>query len=89
MGCMVCHENDKDRKWACTWCQLRICRSCSEDLRAVPGRDLRTLLEAREKGETVVAEGMKKLEQEEGFRMVVEDVDGEEEGERKDREGRV
>jgi hypothetical protein len=29
---------------------------------------------------------MKKLEQEEGFRMVVEDADGEEEGERRDRE---
>ena len=44
------------------------------------------LLEARAKGQAVVAEGMKKLEQEEGFRMVVEDADGEEEGERRDRE---
>ncbi|CAN9296331.1 unnamed protein product [Alternaria alternata] len=86
MGCMVCHENDKDRKWACTWCQLRICRGCSDELRAVPGRDLGILLEARAKGQAVVAEGMKKLEQEEGFRMVVEDADGEEEGERRDRE---
>lgn len=83
---MVCHENDKDRKWACTWCQLRICRSCSDELRAVPGRDLGILLEARAKGQAVVAEGMKKLEQEEGFRMVVEDADGEDEGERRDRE---
>ncbi|KAG9187653.1 hypothetical protein G6011_05524 [Alternaria panax] len=87
MGCMVCHENDKDRKWACTWCQLRICRSCSEDLRAVPARDLGFLLEARARGQAVMAERMNKLEQEEGFGTVVEDVDGEEEGERRDREG--
>jgi hypothetical protein len=84
MGCMVCHENDKDRKWACTWCQLRICRSCSEDLRAIPGRDLGTLLQNRAKGEVMAPTA--KVE-EDGFRMVVEDVDGEEEGERRDREG--
>jgi hypothetical protein len=48
---------------------------------------LGTLLQARAEGNAVVAEGMKKLEQEEGFRMVVEDVDGEEEGERRHRQG--
>jgi hypothetical protein len=84
---MVCFENDKDRKWACTWCQLRICRTCSDDLRAIPGKDLGTLLQARAKGEVVAAERAKM--QEEGFSMVVEDIDGEEEGERKDREGGV
>ncbi|KAI4620615.1 uncharacterized protein J4E87_007303 [Alternaria ethzedia] len=84
MGCMVCHENDKDRKWACTWCQLRICRSCSEDLRAIPGRDLGTLIQKREKGE-VMAPGMKLKE--DRFTMVVEDIDGEERGEGMDSEG--
>lgn len=84
MGCMVCHENDKDRKWACTWCQLRICRSCSEDLRAISGRDLGTLIQKREKGE-VMAPGMKLKE--DRFTMVVEDIDGEERGEGMDSEG--
>jgi hypothetical protein len=47
MGCMVCHSNETDRKWACTWCQLRICRGCSEALCMVPGRDLWVLMERR------------------------------------------
>ncbi|KAH7402504.1 hypothetical protein BKA66DRAFT_564419 [Pyrenochaeta sp. MPI-SDFR-AT-0127] len=53
MGCMVCHSNDNDRKWACTWCQLRICRACSEELNMVPGRDLGKLLEAKKELEGV------------------------------------
>ncbi|KAF1913846.1 hypothetical protein BDU57DRAFT_324467 [Ampelomyces quisqualis] len=47
MGCMVCRANDRERKWCCTWCQLRICRSCSEELRVVPGRNLGRYLDER------------------------------------------
>lgn len=47
LGCMVCHENTKERKWSCTWCQLRICRPCSDELRRVPGRDVAVLVQAR------------------------------------------
>ncbi|KAF1842345.1 uncharacterized protein K460DRAFT_182643 [Cucurbitaria berberidis CBS 394.84] len=54
MGCMICHANERERKWACTWCQLRICRSCSEELNMIPGRNLRALLNA--KGEVHGAE---------------------------------
>lgn len=63
MGCMVCHSNEKDRKFSCTWCQLRICRACSQELLAVPGRELGPLLQAREEMEG------------EGPRVLVEDVD--------------
>lgn len=66
MGCMICHSNEKDRKFSCTWCQLRICRGCSAELMTVPGRDLGALLAARE-------------EQKDGPRVLVEDVDLEEE----------
>ncbi|KAH7406053.1 hypothetical protein DE146DRAFT_431961 [Phaeosphaeria sp. MPI-PUGE-AT-0046c] len=48
MGCMVCRTNDRDRKWCCTWCQLRICRSCSEELKMVPGQSLSLYLRIRE-----------------------------------------
>lgn len=65
MGCMVCHSNKKERKFSCTWCQLRICRGCSEKLVQVPGRDLKVLLGERE-GEERSGEGL---------RVVVEDVD--------------
>ncbi|KAL6703766.1 hypothetical protein ACN47E_009065 [Coniothyrium glycines] len=47
LGCMVCRCNDKERKWACTWCQLRVCRACSEELRMIPGRDLGVLLRSK------------------------------------------
>jgi hypothetical protein len=46
---MVCHSNEPDRKWSCTWCQLRVCRACSDDLAHVRGRDLAALLSARAK----------------------------------------
>ncbi|KAF2030283.1 hypothetical protein EK21DRAFT_112004 [Setomelanomma holmii] len=49
MGCMICHANAPDRKWACTWCRLRICVGCSEELMMVPGRSVGALLEVREK----------------------------------------
>ena len=74
MGCMVCHSNEKERKFSCTWCQLRICRACSDELVTVPGRDLGALLKAREmeremqKEEVGASEG-------EALRVLVEDVD--------------
>jgi hypothetical protein len=49
MGCMVCRVNDKERKWCCTWCQLRICRGCSDELSMVPERNLGAYLEQRER----------------------------------------
>ncbi|KAF2823574.1 hypothetical protein CC86DRAFT_372506 [Ophiobolus disseminans] len=69
MGCMICRANERDRKWACTWCQLRICRGCSEELRAVEGRNLGVLLEMRE-----VREGVERGVRE---RMEVEEVERE------------
>lgn len=69
MGCMVCHSNEKERKFSCTWCQLRICRGCSEKLVALPGRSLGRLLKMEGK------EG----KEDGGFRVVVEDVDFEDE----------
>lgn len=48
MGCMICRANDRERKWCCTWCQLRICARCSEELTMVPGRSLDTYLRVRE-----------------------------------------
>jgi hypothetical protein len=71
MGCMVCHSNEKDRKWACTWCQLRICRGCSEELRMIPGMKLGKLLEARSE---------EQIKDEEKPGIIVEDVDEEEAG---------
>lgn len=47
LGCMLCHKNDPERKWTCSWCNLRICWACSEELKSVPGRDLRVLVERR------------------------------------------
>ncbi|KAF1934270.1 uncharacterized protein M421DRAFT_411 [Didymella exigua CBS 183.55] len=47
-GCMACGANTPERRFQCTWCQLRICRGCSDVLRAIPGRDLGVLLEARQ-----------------------------------------
>jgi hypothetical protein len=49
MGCMVCRVNDKERKWCCTWCQLRICRRCGDELSMIPGKNLSRLLEERER----------------------------------------
>ncbi|KAF2632559.1 hypothetical protein BU25DRAFT_417183 [Macroventuria anomochaeta] len=71
MGCMICHANEKDQKFVCTWCQLRICRGCSEELMMVPGRDLGRLLEVRE--------GEMRRDGKSEVRVVVEDVDLEEE----------
>tara|TARA_R110002003_G_scaffold1184_11_gene22680 strand:+ start:48734 stop:49090 length:357 start_codon:yes stop_codon:yes gene_type:complete len=76
MGCMICHDNARDRKWSCTWCRLRVCVSCSEELRMVPGRDLGALMAERERVEKEKeSEGE---EGKEGLPRVV--VDGEEGG---------
>jgi hypothetical protein len=48
MACMVCHENDRERKWACTWCYLRVCLACSDELMRTPGRDLRAVMEKKD-----------------------------------------
>ncbi|RMZ72087.1 Agglutinin receptor [Pyrenophora seminiperda CCB06] len=66
MACMVCKENDRERKWTCTWCQLRICGRCSEELKGVGGRDLGVLIENRkDRGE--------RGEKEKGLGRVVEE----------------
>ena len=62
MGCMICHSNERDRKFSCTWCQLRICRDCSQELMMVPGRDLGRLLGARE-GPRVLVEDVDQAEE--------------------------
>lgn len=87
MGCQVCHANEKDRKFSCTWCQLRICRNCCEELCMVPGRSLGALLQAREEGAKEVA-SLHSGDVNSGFQMVVEDVDLEAELEDEVREGR-
>ncbi|RAR15696.1 hypothetical protein DDE83_000928 [Stemphylium lycopersici] len=78
MACMVCHENGKERKWACTWCQLRVCRGCSEELRRTPGRDLGVLLEVRRKVGEVKQKKEEQVERNPG--ILVQNVDGEERG---------
>ncbi|KAF3051698.1 hypothetical protein E8E11_011257 [Didymella keratinophila] len=96
MGCQVCHSNAKDRKFSCTWCQLRICKNCSEELCMIPGRNLGSLLQAREEErqdrELLRGEGeVASLHSGDvnGFQMVVEDVDLEAELEYEEgREGR-
>ena len=47
MACMVCKQNDQERKWSCVWCHLRICLDCSTELNSTPGRNLRAVLDAR------------------------------------------
>ncbi|KAF2691950.1 hypothetical protein K458DRAFT_411644 [Lentithecium fluviatile CBS 122367] len=39
--------NDRERKWACVWCYLRVCLACSSELMKTPGRDLKGLIEKR------------------------------------------
>lgn len=51
MACMVCHENNRERKWACVWCYLRVCIKCSDELMRTPGRDLKVVIERRGQGQ--------------------------------------
>lgn len=103
MGCQVCHSNEKDRKFSCTWCQLRICRACSEEL-VMAGRDLGKMLEGRARSREQVVRAGEREGAEEGaaprsadqiaseFRVLVEDVDLEavleEEEDERERRGR-
>jgi hypothetical protein len=75
MGCQMCHSNEKDRMFSCTWCQLRICRRCSEELCMVPGRDLGKLLEAKEMEHEEREVASLHSGDVNEFQMVVEDVD--------------
>ncbi|KAJ4286227.1 hypothetical protein N0V90_013261 [Kalmusia sp. IMI 367209] len=47
MACMVCKNNDQERKWSCVWCCLRICVDCSRELNNTPGRNLQAVIDAR------------------------------------------
>jgi len=47
MPCMICKNNDRNRKWSCVWCQLRICAECSEELRNTPGKNLQAVIDKR------------------------------------------
>ncbi|KAF2856908.1 hypothetical protein T440DRAFT_383443 [Plenodomus tracheiphilus IPT5] len=47
LGCMVCRANEPERKWTCTWCRLRICAACSDELGRIKGRELAVLVERR------------------------------------------
>lgn len=88
MGCQVCHSNEKDRKFSCTWCQLRICRNCSRELCTIPGRELGALLKAKEM-ERSEMKAAANAEFASEFRVLVEDVDTEEALDEEDgREGR-
>ena len=47
--CMVCHADNSEQRWKCTWCCLRICTDCMDALRKVEGRNLRVVVEALQK----------------------------------------
>ncbi|MCJ1322616.1 hypothetical protein MMC15_007965 [Xylographa vitiligo] len=47
--CMACKVDDKETRWKCSWCCLRICKRCMEVLEDTKNRDLRALLQARQK----------------------------------------
>ena len=47
--CMACHVDDKELRWKCSWCCLRICNRCMEVLDEAKDRDLSTLLQTRQK----------------------------------------
>ncbi|EMD65472.1 hypothetical protein GGP41_010357 [Bipolaris sorokiniana] len=60
MACMVCRENGKERKWCCTWCQLRICKGCSDELMRLPARNLALLMDSKSKAQNAIANEMSK-----------------------------
>ncbi|KAJ4331699.1 hypothetical protein N0V95_009829, partial [Ascochyta clinopodiicola] len=64
----------KDRKWMCTWCQLRLCRGCNEVLQRVPGRELGVLLDVRREEEEE-REREREGRAESNPKVLVEDVD--------------
>lgn len=42
--CMTCHTVDREVRWKCTFCCLRVCASCVEGLRACQRRSLKEFL---------------------------------------------
>ena len=42
--CMVCKVDNREQRWKCTWCCLRICTDCMESLKKIEGRALRVLV---------------------------------------------
>ncbi|MCJ1287766.1 hypothetical protein MMC26_007118 [Xylographa opegraphella] len=47
--CMVCKVDDKEVRWKCSWCCLRICNRCMDVLGETKDRNLEALLQARQK----------------------------------------
>lgn len=43
--CMTCHVVDREVRWRCTFCSLRICANCVEGLRACQRRSLKEFME--------------------------------------------
>ena len=43
--CMTCGVHDKQERYTCSWCELRVCKSCMKQLLSVGGRSLALLLE--------------------------------------------
>lgn len=43
--CMTCHVADREVRWRCTFCCLRVCASCVEGLRACQRRSLKEFME--------------------------------------------
>lgn len=42
--CMVCYADDLEDRWRCTWCCVRMCKSCMERLQDSENRDLAALV---------------------------------------------
>ncbi|PGH18489.1 hypothetical protein AJ80_04459 [Polytolypa hystricis UAMH7299] len=43
--CMTCLKHDKEMRWRCTFCCLRICAECLQGIRKCKGRSLKELME--------------------------------------------
>ncbi len=48
VACMVCHMDDREPRWRCTWCCLRICWRCLDILERCKDRDLAQMIEVLE-----------------------------------------
>ncbi|KAF2192773.1 hypothetical protein K469DRAFT_694819 [Zopfia rhizophila CBS 207.26] len=57
MACMLCHTDDKQDKWSCTWCSLRICAGCRGELEKIPNRSVSRFLERKKFDSGVDVEG--------------------------------
>lgn len=42
--CMICKVDNREQRWKCTWCCLRICTDCMDSLKSIEERSLRTLV---------------------------------------------